>query len=96
MTQYGVPDRRATPLFGLILALLMANQTSAQAPGANDTLKVVAQFTQAVGDKPARLYVTANIEEGWHIYSLTQPKGGPLPSRIKFPKSDEFKMAGEF
>jgi len=38
--------------------------------------------------------VTALIEEGWHIYSLTQPKGGPLSTKITIPDGQPFKLAG--
>ena len=34
---------------------------------------VDAQFTAPTADKPGRLFVTATIEPGWHIYSITQP-----------------------
>src|SRR5262249_32400141 len=26
------------------------------------------------------LKLTAKLEEGWHLYSLTTPKGGPIPT----------------
>jgi suppressor for copper-sensitivity B len=44
----------------------------------------------------ATLSITAEIEEGWHTYSLTQESGGPLPTTIKLDKSDQYKVAGEF
>lgn len=83
---------------GLALGCFLAFGAIAPAQaqlGAPDTLKVTAQFAPAAGGKPARLFVTATVNAGWHIYSLTQPKGGPLPTKIKLPQSDEFKV-GEF
>jgi thiol:disulfide interchange protein DsbD len=38
--------------------------------------------------------VTALIEQGWHIYSLTQPEGGPLSTKITIPDRQPFKLAG--
>src|SRR5713226_8416553 len=26
------------------------------------------------------LHLTAKLDEGWHLYSLTTPKGGPIPT----------------
>ena len=43
-----------------------------------------AGFTKAEGKLPAQLTITADIPAGWHIYSLTQRSGGPLPTHIKF------------
>jgi DsbC/DsbD-like thiol-disulfide interchange protein len=36
--------------------------------------------------------VTADIEEGWHLYALTQPKGGPIPLAVALPKSQPFDI----
>jgi DsbC/DsbD-like thiol-disulfide interchange protein len=38
--------------------------------------------------------VTARIDKGWHIYSLTQPDGGPIATRITLPDGQPFKLAG--
>ena len=34
------------------------------------------------------------IDEGWHLYSLEQPPGGPIPTRIALPAGQKFKLAG--
>jgi suppressor for copper-sensitivity B len=52
------------------------------AGGSGDVVSVKARIAKAEGDKPAQLVVEATIESGWHIYSLTQPKGGPVPTKI--------------
>lgn len=38
--------------------------------------------------------VIAKIDEGWHLYSLTQAEGGPLPTRITLPDDQPFKLDG--
>jgi thiol-disulfide isomerase/thioredoxin len=38
--------------------------------------------------------VSAKIDDGWHLYSLEQPQGGPLPTRIGLPEGQDFKLAG--
>jgi thiol:disulfide interchange protein DsbD len=39
--------------------------------------------------------VTAKIADTWHLYSITQPPGGPIPTRIWIPEDQPFKMTGE-
>lgn len=90
------PGRTAVAIFGAAMALSACSGAHAQAVGATDALKVTARFAKAANGKPARLFVTANVENGWHIYSMTQGKGGPLPSKIKLAASDQYKLAGEF
>jgi cytochrome c biogenesis DsbD-like protein len=38
--------------------------------------------------------VIADISEGWHIYSLTQPEGGPKATRMTMPSGQQFKLSG--
>jgi thiol:disulfide interchange protein len=52
---------------------------------------VTAQFTAPAADKPGRLFVTARIEPGWHIYSITQPtreSGNPTVTKINLKLPD--------
>ncbi len=49
------------------------------------TLKPGAQFT---------VELTAGIENGWHLYSLEQEEGGPLPTRIVIPADQPFVAGG--
>ena len=51
--------------------------------------KVEAQFTAGTGDQPGMLYVTATMDPGWHIYSITQAPGGPLASKITIAEDPE-------
>jgi suppressor for copper-sensitivity B len=55
-----------------------------------------AEFSEAKGDAPARLFITATIKAGWHIYSITQSSGGPIKTEIKLSPSDKFKLIGDF
>lgn len=45
-------------------------------------VQISAQFEIDKQVSTAYVVVTANIEEGWHIYSITQPAGGPLKTRL--------------
>ena len=55
-----------------------------------------AQFTVAADGEPARLFVTATIEPGWHIYSITQAAGGPIGTTIGVDASDAYRVVGDF
>ncbi|HEY3128684.1 MAG TPA: protein-disulfide reductase DsbD N-terminal domain-containing protein [Acidobacteriota bacterium] len=36
----------------------------------------------------------AEIKPGWHLYSTTQPPGGPIPTRITLAAGQPFELAG--
>ncbi len=79
---------------GLNLTLLDPNaDANAAAP---TPVAVAAQFVVPAPGKPGVLQITAKIEDGWHIYSITQPKGGPLATKIALTPNPAFEVAGEF
>ncbi len=41
------------------------------------------------------IYMTANIDKGWHIYSTTTPDGGPVPTAITFRKNPLLTVSGK-
>ncbi|MBS1788480.1 MAG: thioredoxin family protein [Acidobacteria bacterium] len=43
----------------------------------------------------AKVSVTAKIDSGWHLYSLTQPAGGPRPTKLSIDETGPFKAAGK-
>lgn len=38
--------------------------------------------------------LTATIEPGWHLYSTTQPSGGPFATKISLPPEQPYVPAG--
>ena len=62
----------------------------------SDLVRVFAQFTSAGAGRNARLQVTADIAPGYHIYSLTQPPGGPEKTTIVLEASDDYRQTGPF
>ncbi len=36
----------------------------------------------------------AKIQAGWHVYSISQPPGGPTPTVISVPEGQPFRLAG--
>jgi len=47
------------------------------------------------GSKKYDLLFTAHIDKGYHLYSLTIPENGPLPTDFSFEKSDKYKLIGK-
>jgi len=39
--------------------------------------------------------IRAEIEAGWHLYSMVIPPGGPIPTKITVQESDEFLAGGD-
>ncbi|MCO6044904.1 thioredoxin family protein [Aeoliella sp. ICT_H6.2] len=65
-------------------------------PLGGDPVQVNTQFTPATDERPAVLMITANIDPGFHIYSLTQQTPGPLPTTISLDQSDDYKPIGNW
>ncbi len=64
--------------------------------GDGPLVTVAAEFSKATESQPAGLFVTATVEPGWHIYSMTQPEGGPTKTTIKLQLSAAVQQAGEW
>jgi hypothetical protein len=63
--------------------------------GAGEPFSLTAKFEVYKGTRKGLLTVTGEVESPWHIYSITQPAGGPLQSEIVIEDSKDFKL-GEF
>lgn len=63
---------------------------------ATDPVTVSAYFTPPDVEGNARLVVDLSLIDGWHIYSITQKKTGPIPTKIKVDESSNFKLTGDF
>ena len=78
-----------------LLALLWAGATGtalAQVP-ANDTVRWTATLGATNGSE-ATLQVSGAIEDGWHVYALTQPPGGPTALRVTVDDNELAQAAG--
>jgi thiol:disulfide interchange protein DsbD len=71
-------------LFVLALSVFVAAQNPAQWRLSAGNLK----------DGAAMIELRAEIEEGWHLYALDQPKGGPIPTTIKIAEGSPFAING--
>lgn len=75
--------------------LTFAAVTAAQRP--TDIVRWSAEAPSASvrAGATAKIALTARIEEGWKLYSLTQPKGGPIPLAIGVAKGAPFTLASK-
>jgi suppressor for copper-sensitivity B len=65
-----------------------------------NVVSVEAQFTAAANGQPGRLFITATIEPGWHIYSISQKKNakgeGPNATTIEVRPPSGVRVTGDF
>ncbi len=90
---------RAGRLVVMVVAMACALTTTlaeAQFGGPAKEVNFSAVILPATDKLPARLAITATIDDGWHIYSITQAKGGPRPTKFSFDASGDFEIAGDF
>ncbi len=78
------------------VALALGNWSIARAQSASDVIG----WTAAVAPQSVKpgesltVTLTGVIAESWHMYSLTQPPGGPTRTSIWLPTGQPFKLAG--
>jgi cytochrome c biogenesis DsbD-like protein len=85
-----MPGKRIVCLLSLTL---LASALEAQTP---TRVQWSARAPVQPVEPNATIHVTvvAAIDSGWHIYSLTQPAGGPIALRISVPADQPFVLAG--
>jgi len=62
----------------------------------NATFSALIASAPPQNNADAFLVVQAKIEPGWHLYSITQPPGGPLRGTIRLESSPEFQTSEPF
>lgn len=50
--------------------------------------------SKKINDKTFEVHLTANLDNGWHIYSQTTPEGGPVPTSITYTKNPLVTIEG--
>ena len=83
--------RKKTLLYMVAVLLCLVGAARAQNPVSLSMSVVPAEVT-AGGKVTAR--ISASISGNWHMYSITQGAGGPIPTRITVADSPVFKAAG--
>jgi thiol:disulfide interchange protein DsbD len=78
--------------FIALILVALAAAAWAQGEPVEWSAKAPAKVVRA-GEK-FELTLTANISDGWHIYSFTQPTGGPATSQTTVPPNQPFQQVG--
>ncbi len=78
---------------GLSIALLLILVTAGIAQIHNPVKWSVA--SKKLNSKEAVVFVKATIQEGWHIYGLDVPEGGPIATAFTFSPSKEYTLNGK-
>jgi thiol:disulfide interchange protein len=104
-------SRFAVPWAGVLVALACATGIlcRAQQPdgaafdpfggaaaGLSKPVAITAAIEPGADGRPDVLAVTATLEEGWHLYSITQKPGGPLATVITVAADSPRRVAGDF
>ncbi|MEQ8848212.1 thioredoxin family protein [Botrimarina sp.] len=61
-----------------------------------ELVTVSARFTAPTETSPAMLAVTAKVADGYHIYSVTQAKGGPQPTKLSINEGSGVRRVGDW
>lgn len=48
--------------------------------------------TEKLSENQFELRISATIDEGWSIYGINLPDGGPIPTSIEFSQSQDYKL----
>jgi len=78
---------------GLLVILLLPFVSFAQNP-AKWSLSSVDQNKQLAAGGSFKAELKAEVEDGWHLYALEQPAGGPIPTTIKVSEGKPFEISG--
>jgi thiol:disulfide interchange protein DsbD len=76
-----------------------AQASFAGQPAANTQNPIVWSIAPVAGPLRAgettTVVISAKLQAGWHVYSITQPAGGPTATRITVPSDQPYALAGE-
>ena len=78
--------------------LAIAAAQGQESPASQTTVQWTATLTSAGGlraGSAAVLELSGQIQEGWHVYALTQPEGGPTALRVTVDDNQTAQAAGE-
>lgn len=81
--------KRFFALFATVLAITFAATAQIMTP-----VTWTSEMTMT-GDDKGKIVLTANIQDGWHMYAMDLPDGGPQSLEFTFPKLDGVKLEGK-
>jgi hypothetical protein len=76
-------------LVGLSVLLGLCLTAYGQRP--SEIVKWSANATKSTGNS-AVVVLSASVQDGWHVYALSQPPGGPTPLKISVPAGAPYEI----
>ena len=76
-----------------VLAVLVSTGVTLHAQRAAEIVKWNATIIKS-STGSASVALSATIQDGWHVYALSQPAGGPNPLKISIPSGAPFALQG--
>jgi DsbC/DsbD-like thiol-disulfide interchange protein len=73
------------------LALLLSSSACLLGQRPSEIVKWNANVTKSSA-ATASVSLIASIQDGWHVYALSQPPGGPTPLKISIPAGVPFTL----
>jgi len=87
-----------TGIFGCFAVLLAffapLHPSGAQNSPAKWSLAIEGQQPSYKPGDSVTVKLNVTLEEGWHLYAMEQPSGGPIPTSIKVPKDSALEISG--
>ena len=74
-----------------LLAVLFGSCAVLHAQRATEIVKWNATVSKSTAAS-ASVALSATIQDGWHVYALSQPAGGPTPLKITIPSGAPFAL----
>src|ERR1700722_18615675 len=85
MSRSPIPAPARIPAIGILLLASASLGLAQREDPVQWTL--TSDAAQAPPGSRVTLHLTAKLEEGWHLYSLTTPPGGPIPTTVKLDEN---------
>ena len=76
-----------------LLGLLAGVHATIYGQRATEVVKWNASTNKSTGASVS-IALSATIQDGWHVYALSQPAGGPNPLKISIPAGAPFALHG--
>jgi hypothetical protein len=74
-----------------VCALLLGTALAAHAQRPSDIVKWSADVVKSTPNS-ATVALSATVADGWHVYALSQPPGGPTPLKISVPSGSPMTL----
>src|SRR5687768_10221268 len=87
--------RRNVSLLALALVIAAGAHAGAQRPADVVRWSATAADVAVKAGATVPVEITADVQEGWHLYAVSQPKSGPVPLLFAIAKGKPFEIRGK-